>query len=94
MSEVPDPLPESLVVLDVREDDEWADGHVDGAVHIPLRQLPGRVGELPEGKQVIAMCHVGGRSAQATVFLAQQGVDAVNLDGGIAAWERAGRPVV
>lgn len=94
VSEVPDPLPESLVVLDVREDDEWADGHVDGAVHIPLRQLPGRVGELPEGKQVIAMCHVGGRSAQATVFLAQQGVDAVNLDGGIAAWERAGRPVV
>lgn len=94
VGDVPDPLPESLVVLDVREDNEWAEGHLDGAVHIPLQQLPGRVDELPEGRQVLAMCHAGGRSAQATAYLCERGVDAVNLDGGIVAWERAGRPVV
>lgn len=94
ISDVPDPLPESVVVLDVREDDEWAAGHVDGAVHIPLQQLPARADELPADRQVLAMCHVGGRSAQATAYLAQRGVDVVNLDGGIAAWVRAGRPVV
>lgn len=91
---VPDPLPEGLVVLDVREDDEWASGHVDGAVHVPLRELPARVDELPADAQVLAICHSGGRSAQATGYLVQRGIDAVNLDGGIVAWQRAGRPVV
>ncbi|UYM07554.1 rhodanese-like domain-containing protein [Solicola gregarius] len=91
---VPEPLPESVVVLDVREENEWQGGHVDGAVHIPLGELPARIDELPDGKQVLAICHVGGRSAQATGYLVQRGYDAVNLDGGMIAWQRAGRPVV
>lgn len=91
---VPDPLPEGLTILDVREDDEWSGGHIDGAVHIPLGQLQGRVEEVPTDSQVLVYCHMGGRSAQATAYLQTVGVDAVNLDGGIVAWERAGRPLV
>ena len=90
---VPDPLPDGLVVLDVREPVEWQHGHIEGAVHIPLSLLPTRVGELPEG-QALVVCKIGGRSAQAVMWLQQQGFDAVNLDGGMLDWAAAGRPMV
>ena len=93
MSGVPDPLPEGLVVLDVREQDEWDAGHIEGAVHVPLMDLPDRVGELSHD-QTLVVCKVGGRSAQATGWLTQQGYDVVNLDGGMLEWEAAGRPMV
>lgn len=91
---VPDPLPEGLTVLDVREDVEWEAGHIDGALHVPLSQVPQRVGDLPGEGQVLVVCKVGGRSAQATGFLQQHGVDAVNLDGGMLEWQAAGRPML
>ncbi len=90
---VPDPLPEGLHILDVREDVEWAYGHIEGATHIPLSELPARVSEVPDG-QTLVVCKIGGRSAQATMWLANQGYDAVNLDGGMLDWEAAGRPMV
>ena len=90
---VPDPIPDGLVVLDVREPVEWSHGHIEGAVHIPLMELPQRLEEVPGG-QTLVVCKIGGRSAQAVGYLVQQGVDAVNLDGGLAAWERAGRALV
>ncbi|WP_435741853.1 rhodanese-like domain-containing protein [Nocardioides sp. SYSU DS0663] len=90
---VPDPLPEHLSVLDVREQVEWAHGHVEGAVHVPLMELPQRLADLPEG-QTLVVCRVGGRSAQAVGYLVQQGYDAVNLDGGMLDWAAAGRPMV
>jgi rhodanese-related sulfurtransferase len=90
---VPDPLPEGVQVLDVREDVEWAYGHIPGATHIPLRQLPARLSEVPDG-QTLVVCKVGGRSAQAVGYLAQHGHDVVNLDGGMLEWEAAGRPMV
>ena len=83
---VPDPLPEGLQVLDVREDVEWRHGHIEGATHIPLMELPQRLGDVPEG-QVLVVCRVGGRSAQAVGYLAQQGLEVVNLDGG---WDGRG----
>ena len=91
---VPDPLPDALVVLDVREPAEWHHGHIDGARHIPLRDVPGRLAEVPTDAQVLVVCKVGGRSAQATGYLVQNGVDAVNLGGGMLDWEAAGRPMV
>ncbi|HVK30142.1 MAG TPA: rhodanese-like domain-containing protein [Nocardioides sp.] len=93
---VPDPLPEGLVVLDVREDDEWAAGHIDGAVHIPLMELPARLGEFVEleAPQTLVVCKAGGRSARAVAYLAQQGYDVVNLIDGMIGWERAGRAMV
>lgn len=93
ISGVPDPLPEGLVVLDVREQDEWDAGHIAGAVHVPMSELPDRVGELSADRTLV-VCKVGGRSAQVTGWLAQQGHDVVNLDGGMLDWEAAGRPMV
>jgi rhodanese-related sulfurtransferase len=91
---VPDPLPEPLVVLDVREDDEWEAGHIEGSLHIPLRQLATRLPEVSTTGQTLVVCRVGSRSAQATAYLVRQGVDAVNLAGGLAAWAVARRPLV
>lgn len=90
---VPDPLPAGLAVLDVREPVEWEAGHVDGALHIPLAELTTRVGDLPDA-QTLVVCRVGSRSAHAVAYLAQQGYDVVNLDGGLLDWEGAGRPLV
>lgn len=93
MDGVPDPLPDSLAVLDVREPVEWANGHIDGAVHVPLSDLAQRLAELPD-RQTLVVCKMGGRSAQAVAYLVQQGHDAVNLDGGMLEWEAAGRAMV
>lgn len=91
-------VPSEGFVLDVREDDEWAAGHVEGALHIPMSDFVARFGELTEavedGRRVHVMCRVGGRSAQVTQYLVRQDLDAVNIDGGMQAWERAGRPMV
>lgn len=93
---VPSPAPQDLAILDVREDDEWAAGHIDGALHIPLMELPARVAEVAalDAPQILVVCKVGGRSAQATGYLAQQGYAVVNLDGGMLDWAAAGRPMV
>lgn len=93
IDKVPDPLPDELSVLDVREADEWVAGHIDGAIHIPLNQLPERVQEIPEG-QTLVVCKVGGRSAQAVAYLGQLGRDVVNLEGGMLDWSAAERPMV
>jgi len=90
---VPDPLPQGLAVLDVREPVEWAHGHVEGAVHIPLGELMDRLDEIPD-RQTLVVCKVGARSAHATAYLLAQGRDAVNLDGGLLDWEAAGRALV
>ncbi|MET9958029.1 rhodanese-like domain-containing protein [Streptomyces sp. NPDC006326] len=91
-------VPSEGFVLDVREDDEWAAGHVEGALHIPMSDFVARFGELAEvvedGRRVHVMCRVGGRSAQVTQYLVRQGIDAVNVDGGMQAWDGAGRPMV
>jgi rhodanese-related sulfurtransferase len=90
---VPNPLPEGLTVLDVREQVEWDHAHIEGALHIPLGELVQRLDEVPTS-QTLVVCKVGGRSAQATAWLAQQGRDVVNLDGGMIDWADAGRPMV
>ncbi|HZP94804.1 MAG TPA: rhodanese-like domain-containing protein [Candidatus Limnocylindria bacterium] len=81
-------------LLDVREDDEWQAGHIDGAQHIPLGQLGDRLAELPTGRSVVAVCRSGSRSAAAVRGLRQLGYTAENLDGGVTAWSRAGLPLV
>ena len=90
---VPVHLPEGLTVLDVREPVEFEHGHIEGAVHIPLMDLPQRLDEIPSG-QLLVVCKIGGRSAQAVAYLVQQGIDAINLDGGMIEWADAGRPMV
>jgi rhodanese-related sulfurtransferase len=94
IADVPTPLPRGVVVLDVREPEEWRAGHIDDALHVPIGQLPARVGEVPSDRQVLVVCKVGARSASATAFLLSLGRNAVNLSGGMNAWAAAGRPVV
>lgn len=93
VADTPAPLPEDLHVLDVREQVEWDYGHIEGAQHIPLADLPGRLAEVPDA-QTLVVCKVGGRSARAVAYLRAQGRDAVNLGGGMVEWAAAGRQMV
>jgi rhodanese-related sulfurtransferase len=90
---VPDPLPNGLAVLDVREPFEWEAGHIDGSIHIPMMDLADRLGDLPD-TQTLVVCKVGSRSAQVVGYLARQGYDVVNLAGGLYDWQAAGRALV
>jgi rhodanese-related sulfurtransferase len=87
-------VPSDAFLLDVREDEEWAAGHAEGALHIPMGEIVARVAEVPGDRRVHVVCRVGGRSAQVAQYLIAQGMDAVNVDGGMLAWASAGRPMV
>ena len=78
---------ESLNIIDVREVYEYQGGHIPGAINIPLGLLPIRMNELSKDKPYIVVCLAGGRSAQATALLDQNGFDATNMIGGMSAWE-------
>jgi rhodanese-related sulfurtransferase len=92
-----DGLPADAVLLDVRENEEWTAGHIEGAVHVPMMQLPQRLqfapGPLTGEAPIVVVCKVGSRSAQVTAWLRGQGYDAANLAGGMLAWAAAGRPM-
>ena len=81
---------QGATVLDVREAAEWSSGHVAGALHIPMGQLPSRLSEVPKDGPVYVICHSGNRSAAMVDYLRAQGYDAVNVSGGMADWERRG----
>ena len=82
------------VVLDVRAASELTEGRIAGSTHIPLGQLSARAFELDRARPVITVCRSGGRSSQAAQFLAGQGYDVANLDGGMTQWIAEGRPTV
>ena len=82
-----------LVVLDVREPAEWADGHVSGARHIPMRQISERIGEIPRDGTVAITCAGGARSSVVgSMLLARGFTDIVNVWGGMTGWAQAGLP--
>ena len=84
---------DDLQILDVRDPYEWRAGRIDGSVHIPLHELSARVGEIEGGRPVAVICRSGNRSALATSWLRQRGVDAHNVDGGMVAWSIHGLPL-
>jgi len=77
---------ESIHIVDVREQHEWNSGHIYGATHIPLGELPERVHELDQAKETILVCHSGVRSAMACEFLAESGYKVINMLGGMLHW--------
>lgn len=80
---------DSPFLLDVREPQEFAYCRIDGAVSIPLAELPGRAHEIPSGREIVAICHHGMRSLQAAAFLMHtRELEVANLQGGVAAWAR------
>ena len=83
------------LVIDVRTAREWTEGHIDGAVNLPLSQLSERLTELPPDQPLIVHCASGYRSAIATSMLRREGLGHVaNLVGGLAAWTSAQLPTV
>jgi len=82
---------ENVQVVDVRAPDEWSEGHLPGAIHIPLAALPERVGELDASRPIVLHCKGGGRSSIATSFLQSKGLRGVsNLTGGYEGWVAEG----
>lgn len=84
---------DGAALIDVREPDELATVRTEVAQPIPMSSFMDHLDELPEGT-IYVLCHSGARSGRVAQFLEQQGYDAVNIDGGIMAWEAAGLPVV
>lgn len=87
-------LAKGAVFLDVRLDEEYVEGHIPDAIHIPLQELSDRISELPIVDTIIVVCRSGARSASAASRLLTDGIQAVNLEGGLVAWRRSGRAVV
>ena len=82
-------------VLDVREDSEFRQGHVPGAIHVPVKRLPDRIAKLRRDKPYAVICASGSRSVKATNYLLEQGFEgAVSVNGGTSAWARSGRAIV
>ncbi len=81
------------VLLDCREPEEWNESHIDGAVLIPMIELPGRVSELDASREIICVCRSGNRSGKVAAWLLNNGYRAVNMSGGMIAWREAGLPV-
>ncbi|MET4561372.1 rhodanese-related sulfurtransferase [Lysinibacillus parviboronicapiens] len=78
---------QAIKLIDVREVNEVASGHIPGIIHIPLGLLEFRLHELKKNEPYIMVCRSSARSAQATQFLADRGFDVTNMLGGMLAWE-------
>ena len=87
--------PGSYVLIDVRRDDEWVTGHPTGAAHIPIDDLPGRIGEVPHDKKVLFICAAGVRSGLACEMAASMGYDSeklFNVEDGVPTWMEGNHP--
>ncbi len=85
---------DQIQIVDVREDDEWTAGRIEGAVHVPLAELPQRMSELDDSRTLVTVCRSGGRSSKARELLTAAGKNADDIDGGMQAWAASGFPVV
>lgn len=91
----PSAVPEGAQLIDVRENEEWAAEHAQGATHIPMSEITGRIQEIDPDKDIYVICHSGGRSAQVCQYLENAlGWDAINIEGGTDQWKAEGLPIV
>lgn len=87
--------PDGPLIVDVREQNEFADVRLEGVALVPMSTFAARFEELPRDRPLLLMCAAGSRSAAATAHLIRNGwTDVANVAGGITEWERAGLPVV
>ena len=96
MTELPNDFTDDAdkFLLDVREDDEWANGHVRGAVHIPMGEVPARMEEIDPDAELYVICHSSGRSLRVLEYLERVGYEGTCVEGGMLAWVQGGKPVV
>ncbi|MGC5324197.1 rhodanese-like domain-containing protein [Brevibacillus sp. SYSU BS000544] len=81
-------LNSSAVFIDVREENEYTEGHIEGIANVPLSSLPNRLAEIPKDKEVVIICRSGNRSMQAAKLLQEQGyTNIVNVSGGMLDWK-------
>jgi rhodanese-related sulfurtransferase len=85
--------PKRPLLLDVRQPEEFRSGHIPGAKLIPLGELSQRLKELPKNKEIVCVCASGSRSRSATKMLIGEGYNALNMNGGMMMWSRAGLAV-
>jgi rhodanese-related sulfurtransferase len=83
----------ALVLVDVREEHEFAAGRIPGAVNIPMATIPGALADLPSDGSLYLVCEVGARSARVAAYLETQGIPAINVAGGTSEWRLLGGPV-
>lgn len=93
-AELEELLAAGVRLIDVRETDEYTAGHVPGAVHVALGTVSQHVGAFRGDGPAYVICRSGARSMRACEYLAQEGVEAVNIAGGTLDWVAGGRPVV
>lgn len=86
-------IDEGAQVIDVRADHEWEAGRIAGAAHVPLPELPQRLGEIDKDRSVVVYCRGGNRSTMATDALAEAGYDAHKLSEGIVGWSEEDLPL-
>lgn len=79
-------------VLDVRQPEEYSSGHIIAAKLIPLGEVSGRIKDLPADREIVCVCQSGNRSVTATRKLLAAGLNAINMEGGMIAWQRARLP--
>jgi rhodanese-related sulfurtransferase len=85
---------DAITLVDVREDNEWAQGHIAGAIHRPLSRLRETAPALPQGKPVVFHCAVGGRSAQAVALCQSLGLPHdTHMAGGLSGWTAQDLPL-
>jgi len=84
---------EGAQLIDVRADHEWNAGHIAGAEHVPLPELPQRTEEIDKDRPVVVYCRGGNRSSMATAALTEAGFDAVKLSEGIVGWSEGDLPL-
>jgi rhodanese-related sulfurtransferase len=94
LDELEDAIKRGFFVLDVREQNEWDEGHVPGAKLIPLGQLQERVAEVDDATRVFVICRSGARSLQGADILEENGIDSVSVAGGTMGWINSGREVI
>jgi rhodanese-related sulfurtransferase len=85
--------PDAPFVLDVRNPPELVEGRIEGSVNIPMNELPARLSEVPQDREIVAVCKKGMRSFNVAGWLRQMGRSAVSLQGGIDQWKALGLPV-
>jgi rhodanese-related sulfurtransferase len=81
------------ILLDCREDHEWRQVRIPGSLHIPMRQIPGRLAEIDRAADIVVVCAHGNRSYSVTGYLIENGFAAASLRGGVADWQARGGEV-
>ncbi len=85
---------QGTMMIDVRELSEWNHGHAPGAVHLPMSLIQEHLHKVPKNADVVVCCRSGSRSSAVVSFLLNNGYNAINMKGGMAAWHSHGLPVV